>query len=146
MHWRTGISDSCANKWGQVHPHRQDIVRVWVHIHSQGKLHIWCLNIVNSGAVHRLYDGPNLRERQVEGEAWNLKKEKKGKELMHFMPALMMHRPVHSGENRLMAKDMIHKSDLPWCLPAGSATHGGALQPSPARCSPPIWAGNASGC
>lgn len=65
---------SCADKWGKVHPHRQDIIRVGVHIHSQGKLHIWCLNIVNSGAVYCLYNGPNLWEWQMDGESWNLKR------------------------------------------------------------------------
>ena len=70
---------SRAHKRGQVHPHRQDIVRVGVHIHSQGKLHIWCLNVVNSGAVHGLYDGPDLREWQMEGESWNLKLRTKKK-------------------------------------------------------------------
>ena len=69
---------SRAHQWGQVHPHRQDMIRVGMHIHSQGKLHIWSLNVVNSSAVHRLNDGPNLRERQMQGESWNLKKEKKG--------------------------------------------------------------------
>lgn len=68
---------SGAHQWGQVHPHRQDVIRVGVHIHSQGKLHIWSLNVVNSSAVHRLDDGPDLRERQMQGESWNLKKFKK---------------------------------------------------------------------
>lgn len=67
---------SCAYEWGQVHPHRQDIIGVGVHIHRQGKLHIWCLNIVNSSAVHCLYDGPNLRKWQMQGKSWNLKRKK----------------------------------------------------------------------
>lgn len=51
---------SRAHQRGQIHPHRQNIIRVGVHVHSQRKLHIWRLNIVNSGAVDRLYDGPDL--------------------------------------------------------------------------------------
>lgn len=47
-----------------------------MHVHSQGKLHIWRLNIVNAGAVDCFYDGPDLREGLMQREARDLKKER----------------------------------------------------------------------
>lgn len=65
---------SRAHQRGQIHPHREDIIRVGVHIHSQSKLHIWRLNIVNAGAVDRLYDGSDLREGLMQRESRDLQK------------------------------------------------------------------------
>lgn len=149
---------SCAHEWGQVHPHGQHIIWVGVHIHCQGKLHIWCLNIVNSSAVHCLYDGPDLRERQMQRESWNLKMNKKpiSGQLAwrRFLPADII---KMIGQNdrlrtpiRWLSLDCFFSKALPFnflpcCLPTGSVTRDGAPQPCPAPHSVPVWAETVSG-
>lgn len=71
---QTELLVSGAHQGGQVHPDRQNIIRVGVYVHSQGKLHVWRLNIVNAGAVDCFYDGPDLREGLVQREAGDLPK------------------------------------------------------------------------
>ena len=60
---------SRAHHRGQIDPHGQDVIGVRVHVHGQSKLHIGPLNAVNSCAVHGLYDGPDLGERQMQRES-----------------------------------------------------------------------------
>lgn len=135
MRWVSLVSH--AHEWGQVHPHRQHIIRVGVHIHGQGKLHIWCLNIVNSSAVHCLYDGPDLREWEMQRESWNLK----------MKTSLLV--VIYDDTICWLSLDIFFQAlpfnFLPCCLPAGSVTRGGAPQPRPAHHSAPVWAGTVWG-
>lgn len=45
-----------------------------MHVHSQGKLHVWRLNVVNAGAVDCFYDGPDLGKGLMQREPRDLPK------------------------------------------------------------------------